>query len=435
MHVKNAYHLSYFISNMGKIGFRIRSKSNRQVAIYVYLYGPQRMRLEAKTGFIVLNADWDQKTMRSKIIDESSIVLNNKLDELERHLIHRYNSINNRTIDFTRVWLESEIDRCFKRPVLLNTAELNYHIQQYIETADMRRVRSTGSIGLSYNTIRSYCLFQKIIKEFQEYSGSIIYLETIDKSMVDRLTQWLLKTKKYSVNNAGHQLKQLKTICKEAERNGYKTNPFVTHIESFKRRSSERLIHTFNFNEISTLKKLKGLNIQQDNARKWMLIGCFIGQRVSDLLAIKPTQIRKAKHGLYLDILQKKTNKHVTIGIGDLDVVHILESEFPYAISAIEFNRLIKEVSKVAGFTEQRQGYKQNPNTRRKEMGIFPKYELMCAHDLRRSFATNYFGKVETPILMSITGHSKESTFLHYIGVNPNKDAIADVFMERSMAV
>ena len=197
---------------MGKIGFRIRSKSNRQVAIYVYLYGPQRMRLEAKTGFIVLNADWDQKTMRSKIIDESSIVLNNNLDELERHLIHRYNNINNRTIDFTRVWLESEIDRCFKRPVLLNTAELNYHIQQYIETADMRRVRSTGSIGLSYNTIRSYCLFQKIIKEFQQYSGSIIYLETIDKSMVDRLTQWLLKTKKYSVNNAGHQLKQLKTV-------------------------------------------------------------------------------------------------------------------------------------------------------------------------------------------------------------------------------
>ncbi|MGC6414480.1 MAG: hypothetical protein ACON5K_07250 [Bacteroidia bacterium] len=86
-------------------------------------------------------------------------------------------------------------------------------------------------------------------------------------------------------------------------------------------------------------------------------------------------------------------------------------------------------------FLDRCQGYKQNPLTRRKEMGIFPKYELMCAHDLRRSFATNYFGKVETPILMQITGHSKESTFLHYIGVNPNKDAIADVFMEKSIAV
>ncbi len=38
---------------------------------------------------------------------------------------------------------------------------------------------------------------------------------------------------------------------------------------------------------------------------------------------------------------------------------------------------------------------------------------------------------IETPILMEITGHSRESTFLSYIGENPNKDAVADVFMER----
>ena len=82
--------------------------------------------------------------------------------------------------------------------------------------------------------------------------------------------------------------------------------------------------------------------------------------------------------------------------------------------------------------TEHVKGFKQNPETRRKEPGIFPKYELICAHDLRRSFATNYFGKVETPILMSITGHSKETTFLSYIGANPNKDAMADAFMMRA---
>ena len=82
--------------------------------------------------------------------------------------------------------------------------------------------------------------------------------------------------------------------------------------------------------------------------------------------------------------------------------------------------------------TEHVKGFKQNPETRRKELGTFPRYELICAHDLRRSFATNYFGKVETPILMSITGHSKETTFLSYIGANPNKDAMADAFMMRA---
>ena len=85
--------------------------------------------------------------------------------------------------------------------------------------------------------------------------------------------------------------------------------------------------------------------------------------------------------------------------------------------------------------TEHVEGFKQNPETRRKELGIFPKYELICAHDLRRSFATNYFGKVETPILMPITGHPKETTFLSYIGANLNKDAMADAFMIRTASI
>ena len=46
-----------------------------------------------------------------------------------------------------------------------------------------------------------------------------------------------------------------------------------------------------------------------------------------------------------------------------------------------------------------------------------------------------HVGKIETPILMEITGHSRESTVLNYIGENPNKDAVADVFMERLMRV
>ena len=51
---------------------------------------------------------------------------------------------------------------------------------------------------------------------------------------------------------------------------------------------------------------------------------------------------------------------------------------------------------------------------------------------MRRSFASNYYGKIETPLLMHITGHSKESTFLTYIGTHQNKDALADLFMKQA---
>jgi len=70
-------------------------------------------------------------------------------------------------------------------------------------------------------------------------------------------------------------------------------------------------------------------------------------------------------------------------------------------------------------------------NPRRKLKGFFFKYELITALDLRRSFATNYYSKVETPILMRITGHKKESTFLEYIGENISQEHYADLFIHQ----
>ncbi len=33
---------------------------------------------------------------------------------------------------------------------------------------------------------------------------------------------------------------------------------------------------------------------------------------------------------------------------------------------------------------------------------------------------------------MNITGHVKESNFLNYIGTHPNKDNLADLFMQQA---
>jgi len=51
---------------------------------------------------------------------------------------------------------------------------------------------------------------------------------------------------------------------------------------------------------------------------------------------------------------------------------------------------------------------------------------------MRRSFASNYYGKIETQLLMNITGHFKERSFLTYIRTHQNKDALADLFMQQT---
>jgi len=100
--------------------------------------------------------------------------------------------------------------------------------------------------------------------------------------------------------------------------------------------------------------------------------------------------------------------------------------------SQVAFNKEIKLLCKMAGIDEVVSGFKNNPRTRRKEIIKAHKYEFVTSHIMRRSFASNYYGKIETPLLMNITGHSKESTFLTYIGTQQNKDALADLFMQQA---
>ena len=120
------------------------------------------------------------------------------------------------------------------------------------------------------------------------------------------------------------------------------------------------------------------------------------------------------------------------VGVADLLVIELLENEFPKKVSQVVFNKQIKVLCKMSGIEGLVSGFKNNPRTRRKEIIKAPKYEFVTSHIMRRSFASNYYGKIETPLLMNITGHSKESTFLTYIGTHQNKDALADLFMHQA---
>ena len=92
-------------------------------------------------------------------------------------------------------------------------------------------------------------------------------------------------------------------------------------------------------------------------------------------------------------------------------------------------------ICKIAGISEVVCGFKNNRNTRRKEVIEGPEYEFVTSRIVRRSFASNYYGKIETPLLMNITDHTKENTFLTYIGTYQNKDTLADLFMEKARVI
>ena len=306
------------------------------------------------------------------------------------------------------------------------------YLGHFISNSATKRVQGYGTVGLAHNTIRTYKSLFRIVKAYEFEKSEKLYLNSIDKYTAESFTRFLKIDQQYSDNYCCQLLKLLKISLRDAEKSGLEVHPYSNYIESFKQKSSDRILHVLNLKEIKALKGLKQIPEVFSDSYKWLLIGLCIGQRVSDLLKLSPNNLRKAPTGLYIDILQQKTKKAVTVGVADQVVIKLLENEFPRRVSQVVFNKQIKALCRMAGIEDLVSGFKNNPKTRRKEIVNAPKYEFVTSHIMRRSFASNYYGKIETPLLMNITGHSKESTFLTYIGTHQNKDALADLFMQQA---
>jgi integrase len=129
------------------------------------------------------------------------------------------------------------------------------------------------------------------------------------------------------------------------------------------------------------------------------------------------------------DVFQQKGKKHVSIPVTGR-AKKVLESGFPERIALQNLNDYIKKVVKAAKIDELIDGKKYDSESKRKVFAKYPKYELITSHVCRRSFATNYYKKIPTTVIMGITGHVKESTFLQYIGKPKDKDENARIFLK-----
>jgi integrase len=105
----------------------------------------------------------------------------------------------------------------------------------------------------------------------------------------------------------------------------------------------------------------------------------------------------------------------------------------PYKISIQRFNSYLKDLCELAGIDAPTEGKVYDKVKKRKVAKLYPKYQLITSHTCRRSFATNYYKKMPTPLLMATTGHSKESLFLAYIGEKEDKDADAKLMYKYAL--
>ena len=437
---------------MATVNFRLRSNANKHVSIKVRItLGRDKADLELNTGFSINPNDWNDNKQRPILsstknrptetkelgekFDEHQKFKQNlfeDLDKLESYLFKEQNKDLGQNVLIDSFWLKSKIVQCFDRVEKTDSGILTNYIQDIIDNASTRKVKIKGGykIGISKSRENSFASTKNILKEYQTKKiKKQIHFIDIDETFIDKFTNWLLKTKKYATNTASKHIANIKTVCIEAERKGkIQVNPFAKHIVIFTESDEDRFIQTLSFQELETIRTTDLASEAYDNARKWILLGCEFGQRVQDLMNITKENVRYKGSFLYLDIIQQKTKKPVTIPIIAPHVVDIIENSFPYKISTQKLNLYIKKVCEIAKIDVMTEGKIYDSKTKRKEQKFYEKHKLMTSHSFRRSFCSNYYKKMQTPILMAISGHQKESVFLKYINQPEDKDANADLF-------
>ncbi len=427
---------------MATAKFKLRNDQSENSTIYVYLSVKRGMQFLSSTGLTINPKYWksDSKSLTGfpkNVSDPNIKNLKTELLKLEVYLLNEVNVASAKGVIIDSSWVKEQINSCFDRRTqseiqsqseLIELNRLKVQTQLYVEDAPTH-IQRGGKVGLSKNRIGALTNFKKIIEDFETETNTKVYLKDINFDFEKRFNKWILQTRNYAPNYGGSIIRDLKTVGNYAKKKGVLVNSHLAYVKKYKQQKSDKIIQTFSFNELDVLEKWETDIERLDNARKWLIFGCNIGQRIEDLLKITIGNFTEINGKKYIELTQEKTKKEVVIPITK-QCQRIIQNGLPYKISQQKLNKYIKEVCKLAELDEVVEGDLHDKETNRKVRGQYPKHKLMTSHSFRRSFATNYYINIPTPVIMEITGHSKESTFLEYINKPVDKTRNANLMLE-----
>lgn len=368
-----------------------------------------------KTGFIVDSRFWDDEKERSKLKDEDSKKLNIDLRNLKAALEDAYNAGISSGIEFTGDWLQLQIDLFKNKTPIITLDVLTTYIQKYIDEAPFKQ-NAKKQLGLSNGRIQNLKLFKNTIIRYEKdvLKNKSVLIKEIDLKFVEKFKMWLFGLG-YSTNYVGKNIANIRTICLDASKNDIETSTQIKNIKGVSESREPEDIVVLSEEEQEAIKNAPIIREALINARKWLLLGCLIGQRGNDLLSITEKNITEMGGAKIIELKQQKTGKLVAIPLLP-GAIEIIENGMPYKISLVHFNEHIKDVCEAAELYTPTKGRKKLKHKQPTVKGVYPKHEVVSSHICRRSFATNFYGDIPTPVLMKITGHGTERMFLSYIG-------------------
>ena len=410
---------------MASINFLYRStkdKSNLSLRL-LFRYNGKDYVFGSKTKLEVEKTYWNKqhkKKSKDITITNKQTEINIELNKIENHILGAFNSADPDKVN--KEWISAQVDLYYNPTQKEKTIPIDLinYIDFYI---DYRKDEVKKTSLKKFNVIKHK------LQKLEKFRKKQILILDINNDFKNEFVSYC-KNELYSQNTIQRELAIIKTFCIHARFLGLETHYQLDSLRLDKAKV-EKIYLTFD--ELSRIEEINSdeLTVSLDNAKDWLIISCYSGQRISDFMRFTENQIRIEEGKHFLEFTQMKTSKLTTIPIHPkiLEILKKRNGKFPYRISDQKYNDYVKEVCKLAGIDEIVKGSKmlETEKGNRKQEGLYKKYELVTSHIGRRSFATNFYGKIPTTYLINITNHSSEAMFLNYIGKS-NKDLAKETF-------
>lgn len=241
-------------------------------------------------------------------------------------------------------------------------------------------------------------------------------------------TKWCY-ARQHSQNYLSKAFKVIRQFLKSADENGLDTGTvWKTRKYMVKETTPDKI--SLSFEDVEKLYNVS-LPTHLIPTREVFVFACLTGLRFSDVTRVNKTHIIDIK-GKDKEIVKAvkidtmKTGERVIVPLHRiaLEILERNEGSLPKANCNQVFNRYIKDVAEMAGFTEN---VSQRINVGGKQkIDVQPKFKLIASHTARRTFATYAYITLSMPasLIMKITGHKTEREFFKYIRISQEKAAL-----------
>jgi integrase len=374
-----------------------------------------------------------------------------QLESIQKSLLDSFISDFNNGVPITKYWLKTAIIRFTSNLDTKNDINLASNVLDKLKQEGRERQDGIKNANLlstaiekmfikyqtNRNELKKYKVTLGLLLKYQKSKQQIFTIKELNQDFANNFMNWAHLDMKYSKSYINSQLKRFRSSAVKAyeadEDDIIEVSKTLRTFTFFDKVYKDKIVITLNYDELDKIDSKVITDQRLLDAQKALLIGCETGLRYSDLNKLVDSNIKNVNGVNYWKFRTEKTDALVQITVTERILYLIKKYGLPqtnYPNNGVQLNEDIKKVCAAAGINEKIKGSKatvikvNGSEETRNIIGYHPKHDLITSRTFRRSFATNYYGKIDTALIVSVTGHATEAQLRAYINNNDESNIV-----------